>query len=162
MGRDKAKLRFGRGTMLGHLRRAAEAGGFPVRVIRRDSVPRCGPIGGIYTGLKSTRAEVVLFLACDMPFVSTELIRFLVEEGNRSKKALFVRSEGGVGFPLVMRERHLEAVSEQIRDEEFALHKLAKRIRAGIIQPPRGRSGQLRNVNTLTEWEEACRVWRRG
>src|SRR6266566_1093085 len=78
MGRDKSRLRLGRRTMLGHIRGEARKLGFPVRVIRRDAVPRCGPLGGVYTALKTTRAHAVVFLACDMPFVSADLIAFLL------------------------------------------------------------------------------------
>jgi molybdopterin-guanine dinucleotide biosynthesis protein A len=84
MGRDKARLRLGQRTMLGRIRVAARATGLPVRVIRRDAVPRCGPLGGIYTALQSTRAEAVLFLACDMPFVTPELIQWVSEQSNRT------------------------------------------------------------------------------
>ncbi|MBI3255114.1 MAG: NTP transferase domain-containing protein, partial [Nitrosarchaeum sp.] len=34
-------------------------------------VPRCGPLGGILTGLRSAKTEAVLFLACDMPLITT-------------------------------------------------------------------------------------------
>ena len=57
MGRDKSLVQLGRRTLLQHVRTAARSLGVPVRVIRRDSVPRCGPLGGIYTGLKRTRAD---------------------------------------------------------------------------------------------------------
>ena len=72
MGRDKSRLKLGRRTMLGHIRAEAKTLGLPVRVIRRDLVPRCGPLGGIFTALKTTSADGVLFLACDMPFIRSE------------------------------------------------------------------------------------------
>src|SRR5205809_28859 len=74
MGRDKTQLRLGSQTMLGRIRFAARTTGLRVQVIRRDCVTRCGPLGGVYTGLKRARARAVLFLACDMPFVTGELI----------------------------------------------------------------------------------------
>ena len=73
LGRDKARVRLGRRTLLAHVRRAAKELGLPVRVIRRDLVPRCGPLGGVFTALKTSRADAELFLACDMPFVSASL-----------------------------------------------------------------------------------------
>src|SRR5213594_4238966 len=72
MGRDKTLLRLGQHTLLRHARLAADGLHLPVRVIRRDLLPRCGPLSGIYTGLKTSHAEAELFLACDMPFVSAE------------------------------------------------------------------------------------------
>src|SRR5258707_12187115 len=111
MGRDKARVRLGKRTMLGQVQTAAAATGLPVRVIRRDCVPRCGPIGGIYTALSSTTSTAILFLACDMPFVSSELMRRLIKEFQNSGKPLFVRSGPGhrLGFPFLLTRETLEA-----------------------------------------------------
>ena len=46
MGSDKAGVRIGGKTMLWHIQRAVEPLALPFRVIRRDTVPRCGPLGG--------------------------------------------------------------------------------------------------------------------
>ena len=84
MGRDKANLRIGGRTLLAHIRSTAKALGLPVRVIRCDLVPRCGPLGGIYTALKTTAADAVLFLACDMPCVTETLLQTVLRK-NKSR-----------------------------------------------------------------------------
>lgn len=82
MGRDKSRIRLGSRTLLGHVRQTAEKTGLRVRVIRRDAVPRCGPMGGIYTALQRSSADCLLFLACDMPFISTELLGSILKKGD--------------------------------------------------------------------------------
>jgi molybdenum cofactor guanylyltransferase len=42
-----------------------------------DRIPRCGPLGGIYTGLAITRTEYNLFLGCDLPLMQSRFLRFL-------------------------------------------------------------------------------------
>lgn len=74
MGRDKARLQLGGVSLLTRLRRTARELHLPARVIRRDLVPRCGPLGGIFTALTVTSAEAMLFLSCDMPFVTSALL----------------------------------------------------------------------------------------
>src|SRR5439155_17584451 len=141
MGRDKARLRLGRCTMVAIVRAVAGQTNLPVRVIRRDLVPRCGPLGGVYTALKTTRADAVLFLACDMPLVTTELIEFVLRRVQRISGnwkpsihvALFVRTRGRVGFPLVLARESVESVRQQIEKREFSLQSLAKALTATIL-----------------------------
>src|SRR5216117_1095232 len=111
MGRNKARLPFGQRSLLEHVRAVARKAGRPVRVIRRDLVPRCGPLGGIYTALKTSRAEVELFLACDMPFVSTALLSKLVSNLGPKRDAVFATFDGTAGFPFLMRVSTLPIVA---------------------------------------------------
>lgn len=46
--------------------------------IYEDIIKGLGPLGGIYTGLSYMDSEAGFFLACDMPFMNTSLIRYLV------------------------------------------------------------------------------------
>jgi molybdopterin-guanine dinucleotide biosynthesis protein A len=159
MGRDKSRLRIGPTTMLGTIRKAARATGLPVRVIRRDIVIKCGPLGGVYTALKTTRAEIVLFLACDMPLVSAEFIEFLLRQlaaPFRKRKilcdALFVRSRGRVGFPFVLPRKSLETVFHQIENSDLSLQSLAAALQAIVLKLKQPWSRQLLNVNTRKDW----------
>jgi molybdenum cofactor guanylyltransferase len=53
----------------------------------------CGPLGGIYSALHYSTTDYILTLACDMPFVSRELLIFLIEEGkNYQVCALYHKS----------------------------------------------------------------------
>src|SRR5258707_14119728 len=79
MGRDKARVRLGKRTMLGQVQTAAAATGLPVRVIRRDCVPRCGPIGGIYTALSSTTSTPILFLRLVLPSCTPAFMLLLLK-----------------------------------------------------------------------------------
>ncbi len=161
MGRDKARLRLGRRTLLGHVRTAAEVSGFPVRVIRRDAVPRCGPLGGIYTALKSTRRDVIVFMSCDLPFVSSAIIRALARAAKANAQPIFFADrEGMVGFPFALRKEALELITEQITRREFSLQKLARRLRAVARPIPATQAWRWFNVNTPEEFQRARELWR--
>lgn len=158
MGRDKGRLRLGRRTMLGVIRAAAKATGLPVRVVRRDCVPRCGPLGGVYTVLKRGRAQAILFLACDMPFVSQELLQTLVAGAQeRPTQARFVRTKGMAGFPFLLGEGALPIVAAQISRGELSVQALAKALEAKVLALPRRFAPQLRNLNTPEEWAQALK-----
>jgi len=117
----------------------------------------CGPIGGVYTALTSTTSTAILFLACDMPFVSSELLRLLLKDFQTSRKPLFVHSGPGrdPGFPFVLPKGALEAVSGQIQRREFSLGALAKLIHAKTARLPRSLARQLANVNEPKDLESA-------
>lgn len=44
-----------------------------------DVYPGKGPLGGIYTGLLASRSLYSVVAACDMPFLNTELLRYMIE-----------------------------------------------------------------------------------
>lgn len=163
MGRDKSRVRLGRRTMVGHIRAVAEQLGLRVRAIRRDSIPRSGPIGGIYTALQSSKADAVLFLACDMPFVSAKLLQRMIQTIPPHSKALFAREGRLAGFPCVLRrENCLPLVARQIERAEFSLQALAKVLKAKMIRPSRGDSGELDNINTPKDLKSAQQRMRSG
>lgn len=47
--------------------------------IVKDIYPGKGPLGGIYTGLMASRSSHNLVVACDMPFINIELVRYMIE-----------------------------------------------------------------------------------
>jgi molybdopterin-guanine dinucleotide biosynthesis protein A len=49
-------------------------------VIRQvpDSVPGCGPLGGLHTALSAAREKAAVVLACDMPYVTAPLLNYLL------------------------------------------------------------------------------------
>ena len=166
MGRDKARLRLSGKSLLQHVKNvaqksairggagappyqelqhvkiAAQKSSWPVRVIRRDLVVRCGPLGGVYTALKTTPFDVVLFLACDMPFVTDDLIgRFL-----ELKDPAFTHGPEGAGFPFLLPKSALSFVEKQIAWERYSIQLLARKLRTRKVRPRDAR--EVFNVNT--------------
>ena len=159
MGRDKARLRLGPKTIVSQIRANVRRAGCPVRVIRRDLVPRCGPVGGVYTALKTTKRHVVLFLACDMPFIGIEVLHRLLDEYHSTRQAIFTSYSGRAGFPFVLPRWRIGDVARQIDRGEFSLQALVKYLRGRIIGIPQRLATQLPNVNTPREWQSAKKRW---
>jgi len=44
-----------------------------------DEIPGIGPMGGIYSALKQSNTEKNLVLSCDLPFVSKELLSYILK-----------------------------------------------------------------------------------
>lgn len=161
MGSDKSRLKLGGRTMLAQIRVTAKRLGLPVRVIRRDAVARCGPLGGILTVLNTTKANAVLFLACDMPFVTDSLLRTVLKKFSQRGDALFVCSDKKPGFPFVLRRGTLPLVSRQIAQGKLSLGELASELRSKLFSPPTRLRTQLRNINTPAEWARTLKLFER-
>jgi len=159
MGRDKALLRLGGRTMIEHIRATAKRTGWRVRVIRRDLWPRCGPLGGIYTGLVTAQSDAVLFLACDMPFVEAGLLHRLFEV-SRSRSAVFTRTGTGVGFPFLIPQQNLSLITKQLRAGPHSIQHLAKVVKGKTLRVPPELKHQTLNVNRPAEWQSAKKLWK--
>lgn len=154
MGTDKAGLRLGSRTLLQHVVVAARAAGFPARVIRKDVVPACGPLSGLYTALKSTEHDAVLALACDMPFVTPQLLQRMARKFGARGKSLFMHHRGRPGFPLLLHVSTLPVVAKNLERGAFSVHELVHSLRSPrkIIRVERH---ELANVNTPEEFRWA-------
>lgn len=72
-------------------------GSFGVPLIG-DSVRRAGPMTGIVSAFSFSGADEILFTACDMPFIRTEMIEYIISK--RGAEAT-VPYPGGVPEPLL-------------------------------------------------------------
>jgi molybdenum cofactor guanylyltransferase len=154
MGRDKSKLRIGGKPLVTHIRNTAKALPFPVRIVRRDLVPQCGPMGGIYTALKTTDADIVLFLACDMPQLSEQLLNDLCARIKPKTNAIFTWNNGSFGFPFCVSQSALPIVEKLLSEKQFSLQNLARKTRAQKFRPRPELKENLLNVNTPEDWIE--------
>lgn len=159
MGRDKARLRLGGRSLLACVRAAVQATGWSERVIRRDLVPRCGPLGGVWTAFQRSRAERLVFLSCDMPFVTPELIRAV---GGRKGRAVFTRTATGAGFPFALDRACLPVIEAALTGRRFSLQALAKVLRGSQLKARKLARVVLLNVNTPAEFALAVACARRG
>ena len=156
MGVDKSRLRLNGRSMLALIRATASELRYPVRSLRRDAVQRCGPLGGILTALKTTRARAVLFLACDMPLISSVLLKRVRRLSASGRHAVFTAEQNRIGFPLLLPTSALSAVESQIARRALSVHELADLLQARTFYVAVG-SRDLFNVNTQEDKAEAER-----
>ncbi|MFM8471245.1 MAG: molybdenum cofactor guanylyltransferase [Limisphaerales bacterium] len=159
MGRDKARLQLGGRSLLAWVRAAARATGWPVRVIRRDLVPRSGPLGGVWTAFQRSRAERLVFLSCDMPLVTPRLMRGV---GERKASAVFTQTTEGAGFPFALDRACLPLVEQALAEKRRSLQSLAQRLRAQKLKLPQRRQTELLNLNTPEDFARARAEWPRN
>ena len=157
MGRDKSRIRLGRRTLLGYARAAVADAGLKPRVVAADLKPGLGPLGGIATALRSAQHSRVLFVGCDMPFLSGELINEFLGAVADGAGPMFTLQQRGFGFPFVLSRTDLALVEEQIARDVLSLQRLAKRLKARCWRPAEERERELFNLNTTVDLAEARR-----
>jgi molybdopterin-guanine dinucleotide biosynthesis protein A len=160
MGRDKAKVRLGGRSLLVIIRETARSLGFPVRVIRRDLIPRRGPLGGVYTALRSSGAVRMVFLSCDMPLIPAGMISRVLKSLS-VRRAVFTTEGGFPGFPFALRSDALPVVSRHLDEDRLALRDLAMALNARLLRPPGCDVDGLLNVNTPEDLKRAREIFRK-
>jgi molybdopterin-guanine dinucleotide biosynthesis protein A len=155
MGQDKASLLDGESSFVQVLSERFKNAGYPVEVIVEDLVPRCGPIGGIYTGLKQSSRSWVLFLACDMPAVSIEWTGLLIQHIKPSFDAIWTIQGGTVGFPCLLQKHMEKPVFSFIQEsEKLSIQRLARTMSSYFVVPGKTQAQSLANINTPEQYRQ--------
>jgi len=179
MGRDKLLLPFGEGTVLEAISRAllpvverlrligrAPEPGLPLPDAEPDLHPGLGPLSGIHTALATAEADLVLVVACDLPFVTTAFLRGLLDELSPSLQAV-VPCPGGVPVAVcaLYSVTCLDELAGRLERRELAASDFAKSLRARFLDDhdlsrldPSGRC--LLNLNTPLDYERAREILR--
>jgi molybdopterin-guanine dinucleotide biosynthesis protein A len=114
MGRDKALLPFRGTTLAQNIAEAVRAAAGSVSLVgspfRRENLgyevtpdlyPGEGPMGGILTALQNSTADWNLIVACDMPALSADFLRQLLDAADRyDADALLPQGPSGRPEPL--------------------------------------------------------------
>ncbi len=124
-----------------------------------DLIPGAGALGGIYTALRTAKRPRVFVVACDLPFLSAELVEFLCQK-NAGAEVVVPESENGLE-PLcaVYAKSCLPLIEKQLRDKRFKVSDFFSQARTEIVRLETSLSfftpDVLTNVNTPEEFARA-------
>lgn len=102
----------------------------------QDIFPGSGPLGGIYSALQYSETEMNLVISCDMPFVSAELLSFLIEETTEHHADVSLPvDEHGYWQPLcaVYRKSILPYLENAILKKELKLKMIIEKVNYKVI-----------------------------
>ncbi len=170
MGRDKALLPYRGRALVAHIAgivQAALGNSDPVAIlgepeyyaglgypVHADLTPNCGPLGGLVTALHLTDSDWNLVVACDMPMLSPENLRVLIDRAAESHAhAVAARGPAGEPEPLcaLYHRRCLPALEQALRDKHLKMKTLLSELQPESVTLP---ASALANVNTPEEWLE--------
>lgn len=146
MGSDKGLLEFRGHTLIEHVLKAVSALEIPIVLVGKpqlyarfgypvvqDEVAEQGPMRGILSGMKSVEWDRALVLSCDAPFVSTELLRHLLEEMG-TFDAIIPETDGKFHPLIGAYSCHIQATIETLLSEKiFRMSALLDAVNSRIL-----------------------------
>ncbi len=100
-----------------------------------DIYPDKGPLGGIYTGLSAARCSNSIVIGCDMPFLNTGLLRFMLESAP-AFDAVVPRLSQGIVEPLhaVYAKSCLDKIKIQLEKNQLGIPALLDTLHTRYIE----------------------------
>jgi molybdenum cofactor guanylyltransferase len=125
-----------------------------------DIIPGCGPLSGIHAALTTTPSELNLMLSVDMPLMSPDFLRWLLQAAAACNKLAVVPEAHGRTQPLcsVFRRTAVGEVERALRGGEYKVDRLFSILPTRFVQETDWRAAGFspdifRNVNTPAEYE---------
>jgi len=125
-------------------------------IITEDIIKEKGPMGGIHAGLNAISKEKGFFVACDMPFLHSGLIKRLIAAAQESDADCIIpRGPRGVE-PLhaVYDSRVIPTIEELLGGDDFSMRHLLKRCECRYVKASGDEEKSFININTPEELEE--------
>lgn len=99
-----------------------------------DSVPGCGPLGGLHAALTAARGDTLFLAACDMPYLTTAFVEdpFSLADG---VDAVVPQSEHGY-HPLcaVYTRACVDVAAAQLAERRLRMRELVERVRTRTVR----------------------------
>jgi molybdopterin-guanine dinucleotide biosynthesis protein A len=155
MGTDKAWLELGGRAMIEHVIAAITPVTTKVAIIANspdyerlgftvfaDSHTRIGPLEAIRTALANALTPMVILVGCDLPFVTTDLFKFLLSIAGNHQATVPIGADGILeSLCAIYRREALPAVTDLIKHGERKVSLLFDRVPTRLV-----RFEELRNL----------------
>lgn len=129
-------------------------------VVIEDLYADRGPLGGIHAALSGTASQWNLMLAVDVPFLSPDFLKWMVEVGSKAAAVVTVPRTGGGLQPLsaVYHKRFASTAKAALEAGRNKVDACFKDVKTLVIEEDeivrQGYSLEMfNNVNTPEEWE---------
>lgn len=177
MGEDKRFLKVGEATLLERcvhvmsqvfsevlvvIAQDSPALEVPGCRVHRDLIPDCGSLGGLYTGLSQASQDRIFSVACDMPFLNPEMIRWFLALDDEADIVMARLETGLQPLHAVYGKRALPYLKQKVEARELKIQTVAAEssLRVRIVFPEEwkaldSQSRSFQNVNSPADLQAA-------
>ncbi len=117
-----------------------------------DSIPDCGPVGGIYTGLCHSKTAQNLVLSCDIPLITSETLKHLIQCHRDEYQVTYYENTPLIGcYNTTVTTRF----KEHLQQKRLRLQQVLASVVSQTITIPKHIQYTIQNINTPTEYKKA-------
>jgi len=121
-----------------------------------------GPLGGIYTALELINLNYIFVFACDMPFLSTQLINYMIEKIDKRYDAIVPLYKRQIE-PLhaIYAQSSKDTIRDYIIQNRLSVHSLFSKFSTLYVKEKDIKafgSNMFFNVNTTDDYKEALAI----
>jgi molybdopterin-guanine dinucleotide biosynthesis protein A len=98
-----------------------------------DVIPDSGPLGGVHSALMHARHDAVFVVACDMPYVTEPLVRFLLELAATADIVLPRTASGYHPLCAVYTRACIAPIERRLAARELKMIDLLADVRARVV-----------------------------
>ncbi len=98
-----------------------------------DEIANCGPLGGIYSSLKSAENEWSFILSVDAAFVVPEFISYLISQREGYDAVVPLHNKGLEPLVAMYRKAVAPMVKKQLESREYKMELLIRNINTNFI-----------------------------
>lgn len=168
MGQDKGLMLLNNKPMIAHLlatvknitndiiivSNSTEYQQFGIEV-REDLIKDAGPLAGIYTGLNFSKHTNNIVLSCDVPFVSRNLLTFLIENSHQYDVTIPENSEKTHQVIGVYNKSCIPIFKAELENNQRKIKLALSKVNLHIVDANKFSQREFMNINTPNELNEA-------
>ncbi len=132
-----------------------------------DEFPQCGPMGGIYSVLKTYNSSLNLVVSCDIPLVSVSLLKYIVSEARNNNAQITVPVDQTGELQMmcaVFRKEVIPILKQQIDSGAVKMKGLLELVSVEYIKinenHPLYDEHAFINVNNPSSLEQVRKLWK--
>lgn len=130
--------------------------------IFKDVYPGKGPLGGIYTSLINSDSFHTFMLACDMPFVGLELIKYLKDLTKEFDVVIPKRERGLEPLHAFYSKNCIDPIKRELDDDNLRITSFFPHVNVKIVEldnlaTSASFHNSIKNLNTRDEYEGIIR-----
>lgn len=120
-----------------------------------DVMEDSGPLAGLYAGLLHSETENNIVLSCDVPLISTSVLKKLIEGMTTEADVIQFESQGKT-MPLVAmyKKRCMHSILGLLQTNKMRLRFAIEQLEVKTIQLDPKLGDTVRNINTVRELKE--------